>query len=128
MLQCPWIGNRVSSRVMNKLRLRVALATLALLTLTIACGSDDDDGGGSSGGDNNSCPSENPGNATLCQGYTPGLACTYDGTTCTCSGISWNCVGGSTSNNNTSSTNTTGGDNNTGFGNTGDGSGGRRGR
>lgn len=71
--------------------LRVVTTALVALSLALACGeekSDDDDGA------SDSCPADAPGNATDCAGYAPGLACTYDSITCTCSGISWNCTQG----------------------------------
>ena len=78
-------------RAMQARTLRVVITALVALSLALACGeekSDDDEGGGGS------CPADAPTNAASCSGHAPGLACTYDSTTCTCSGISWNCVQG----------------------------------
>ena len=98
--------------------LRVVVTAFIALSLALApaCGeekSDDDDGAGES------CPADAPANAASCSGHAPGLACTYDNTTCTCSGISWNCVQGGGMGSNTTGTPTGSGGNGFGNGSTG---------
>jgi len=89
---------------------RVAATALIALLLALACGEDKDEGG-------EACPGEAPDNASSCSEYTPGLACSYGSITCTCSGITWNCKqGGST---NTSGSPTGSGGNGFGPGPTG---------
>lgn len=68
---------------------RIAATALFALSLVLACGEESDDGD-----DGESCPADAPANASGCSDFGAGLACTYDNTTCTCSGISWNCMHG----------------------------------
>lgn len=80
--------------------------------LGVACGGednagDDDDDADStsgtstatSGGTPNpaNCPAANPSTGQSCNGFDPGLACSYGGSTCTCSGLTWNCANTSSS-------------------------------
>lgn len=81
--------------------LRVVAAPLFALAFGLACGEEDTDDDEGSDGGSQSCPADDPGNTSSCSGYTPGLSCTYGSATCTCSGISWNCVNGGGANNTT---------------------------
>lgn len=86
---------------------RIAGTALFALSLALACGEEsDDDGGGES------CPADAPANASSCSDFGAGFSCDYDNTTCTCSGITWNCM--QTGGNNTTGMPTSSGGN--GFG------------
>jgi len=68
---------------------RIVATALLALSLALACGEESDDEGGGE-----SCPGGAPANASSCSDFSAGFKCTYGTTTCTCSGISWNCMQG----------------------------------
>ncbi|HEY6725649.1 MAG TPA: hypothetical protein VI197_16555 [Polyangiaceae bacterium] len=68
---------------------RIVGAALLAGSLVLACGEEsEDDGGGAS------CPADAPANASSCSDFDAGFKCTYGNSTCTCSGITWNCMQG----------------------------------